>query len=127
MTHRDPLDLALPVAIVILTVLTLPAHMPQVAPGGNTSPFGAMMIKAANATQNLSASLNRLVLIASIGAGSVVTLAWCRVAISWFSNDPSKKITAKDRAKDAALGTFVLLAAVSGLAWGLAHWVLTGS
>jgi hypothetical protein len=86
-----------------------------------------MMIKAANATQNLSASLNRLVLIASIGAGSVVTLAWCRVAISWFSNDPSKKITAKDRAKDAALGTFVLLAAVSGLAWGLAHWVLTGS
>ncbi len=80
-----------------------------------------------NATTNLTTSLDRLVILAGLAAGAVVSLAWVRVALSWFSSDPSKKITAKDRARDALLGTFILLAAVSGLAWGLANWVLTGT
>ncbi len=79
-----------------------------------------------NATQNLSAVLDRAVLLVSIAAAGVITLVWSRVALSWFSHDPSKKVQAKERARDALVGSAILLAAVSGLAWGLASWVLTG-
>ncbi len=94
---------------------------------GHAIADGREMPAAANATTNLTSSLNRLVILASLAAGAVVSLAWVRVALSWFSTDTSKKITAKDRARDAMLGTFILLAAVTGLAWGLANWVLTGA
>ncbi len=82
---------------------------------------------ATNATGNLSAVLNRGVILVGIAASGVITLVWSRVAISWFSHDPTKKVQAKERARDALVGSMVLLAAVSGLAWGLAHWVLTGT
>ena len=82
---------------------------------------------AANATGNLSAAIGRAVLLVGLAAGGVVTLVWARVALSWFSHDPSRKVQAKERARDALVGSLVLLAAVSGLAWGLARWVLTGS
>jgi hypothetical protein len=98
-----------------------PAHERSAQSGNATGTAGT------NVTGNLTMSLDRLVLLAGLAAGAVVTLAWVRVALSWFSTDPTKKITAKDRARDALLGTFILLAAVSGLAWGLAHWVLTGT
>lgn len=98
-----------------------PAHERSTQSGNATGTAGT------NVTGNLTMSLDRLVLLAGLAAGAVVTLAWVRVALSWFSTDPTKKITAKDRARDALLGTFILLAAVSGLAWGLAHWVLTGT
>jgi hypothetical protein len=81
---------------------------------------------SANATGNLSASLGRLVLLVSLAAGAVITLAWSRVAVSWFSHDASKKVQAKERARDAMVGSLILVAAVSGLAWGLTQWVLTG-
>jgi hypothetical protein len=53
--------------------------------------------------------------------------SWARVALSWFSNDVTKKVQAKDRARDALIGTLLFTAAITGLVWGLAHWVLTGS
>lgn len=80
-----------------------------------------------NATGNLTASLGRVVFLVGLAASAVVTLVWSRVALSWFSHDPSRKVQAKERARDALIGSMVLLAAVTGLAWGLAHWVLTGS
>lgn len=125
---RAPLDIAWPVAVALLLLVSVPVHLLPNAPApAHPRASETATVTAANATGNLSASLNRLVVIASVAAGAVVTLAWIRVGISWFSNDPTKKVTAKDRARDAALGTFILLAAVTGLAWGLAHWVLTGS
>jgi hypothetical protein len=48
------------------------------------------------------------------------------VALSWFSNDVTKKVQAKERARDALVGTLLFTAALTGLVWGLAHWVLTG-
>lgn len=90
--------------------------------GRSTSLTGS----STNATQNLSSVLNRAVVLVSIAAAGVITLVWSRVALSWFSHDPSKKVQAKERARDALVGSAILLAAVSGLAWGLASWVLTG-
>ena len=76
---------------------------------------------------NFSAAVNRMVeLVGAAGAG-LLALVWARVALSWFSNDISKKVQAKDRARDALVGTLLFVAAVTGLVWGLAHWVVTGT
>lgn len=120
-------------AIIPTGAAVLPSSPSAMGPGAAHAQFGAERSRAltpsatANATGNLSAVLNRAVVLVGIAASGVVTLVWSRVAISWFSHDPTKKVQAKERARDALVGSMVLLAAVSGLAWGLAHWVLTGA
>lgn len=54
-------------------------------------------------------------------------MVWARVALSWFSHDSMKKVLAKERARDALIGTLLFVGAVSGLVWALANWVVTGT
>jgi hypothetical protein len=68
-----------------------------------------------------------MVELLGIAGSGLLSLVWARVALSWFSNDITKKVQAKDRARDALVGTLLFTAAITGLFWGLAHWVLTGS
>jgi hypothetical protein len=82
---------------------------------------------ATSAVSNLSAAIDRLVEILGLAGSGLLSLVWARVALSWFSNDITKKVQAKDRARDALIGTLLFMAAITGLFWGLAHWVLTGS
>jgi hypothetical protein len=71
--------------------------------------------------------MNRLVTLVAAAGGAVLALVWARVALSWFSNDIAKKVQAKDRARDALIGTLLFLGAVSGLAFALAQWVVSGT
>ncbi|MCI4362242.1 MAG: hypothetical protein L3J77_03525 [Thermoplasmata archaeon] len=80
-----------------------------------------------SAVGNFSAALDRIVVLLGAAGGGLLAIVWARVALSWFSNDVTKKIQAKDRARDALVGTLLFSAALSGLIWGLARWVLTGS
>jgi cytochrome c-type biogenesis protein CcmH/NrfG len=80
-----------------------------------------------SAVGNFTASIDRLVELLGLAGSGILALVWARVALSWFSNDITKKVQAKDRARDALIGTLLFVAAVSGLIWGLAHWVLTGT
>jgi hypothetical protein len=76
---------------------------------------------------NFTAAINRMVQLVGLAGSGILALVWARVALSWFSNDVTKKIQAKDRARDALIGTLLFVAAVTGLIWGLAHWVVTGT
>ena len=76
---------------------------------------------------NFTASLNRVVALLGLAGGGLLSIVWARVALSWFSHDVSKKIQAKERARDALVGTLIFTAAITGLIWGLAHWILTGT
>jgi hypothetical protein len=116
--------LALLFALLAAAAISLPvagaAPAPQVraaqAPTGNDSAVG-----------NFSAAIGRLVDLVGVAGSGLLALVWARVALSWFSHDISKKVQAKDRARDALIGTLLFVAALTGLVWGLAHWVLTGS
>ena len=79
------------------------------------------------AVANFTASINRLVELLALAGSGLLAVVWARVALSWFSNDITKKVQAKDRARDALIGTLLFVAAITGLFWGLAQWVLTGS
>ena len=82
---------------------------------------------APSAVANFTAAINRLVELVGLAGGGILALVWARVALSWFSHDVTKKIQAKDRARDALVGSLLFAAAVTGLMWGLAHWIVTGT
>ncbi len=113
--------LALAVVLLVLLSNIAEGHPTPSAPSGPSSdPTSA-------AVGNFSAAIDRLVELVALAGSGILSLVWARVALSWFSNDITKKVQAKDRARDALVGTLLFTAAVTGLFWGLAHWVLTGS
>jgi len=115
------------VVAVLLGILAV-APLPTVGmPATLTSPSSVTAATPSTPVSNFSASINRLVDLVALAGSGILSLVWARVALSWFSNDITKKIQAKDRARDALIGSLLFLAAVTGLLYGLAHWVLTGS
>jgi len=88
---------------------------------------GATGTTTASPVANFTASVNRVVALLGLVGGGLLSIVWARVALSWFSHDVSKKIQAKERARDALVGTLIFTAAITGLIWGLAHWILTGT
>jgi len=120
---------ALPAAFAALTLVLLgfvggtSLGVPPLAPLHPATSAGAN----GSAVANFSEVVNRIVVLLGLSGGGLLAIVWARVALSWFSNDVTKKIQAKDRARDALVGTLIFAAALSGLIWGLAQWVLTGA
>ncbi len=122
-----PAGLVVLAFVVLLLGVPLSAHPSPVAAdrevlaGTSSSPLNASPVA------NFSASIARLVDLLGVAGSGLLALVWARVALSWFSHDVTKKVQAKERARDALIGTLLFVAALSGLVWGLAHWVLTGT
>ncbi|MCI4336238.1 MAG: hypothetical protein L3K17_03450 [Thermoplasmata archaeon] len=112
-----------PVLVVLLGVPSGVAAMPAPHAASPARP----LTSAPSPVSNFTAAINRIVTLLGLSGGGLLAVVWARVALSWFSNDVTKKIQAKDRARDALIGTLLFTAALSGLIWGLAHWVLTGT
>ncbi|HTP56140.1 MAG TPA: hypothetical protein VML53_05715 [Thermoplasmata archaeon] len=109
-------------------LLLAPATVGLARPGtGPSDGLAGVHGGGAGPVANFTAAINRLVELVGVAGSGILALVWARVALSWFSNDVSKKIQAKDRARDALIGSLLFTAAVTGLAWGLAHWVVTGT
>jgi len=114
-------------------MLLAPVLLAGIVPGGGSVSvparpgFDASSSPPSGAVANFTASIDRLVDLVALAGSGLLALVWARVALSWFSNDITKKVQAKDRARDALIGTLLFVAAITGLFWGLAQWVLTGS
>lgn len=110
--------------MVVVVLVVTPAAAARPSPRDDVGRAAAV---AASAVGNFTAAVNRMVELVGLAGSGILALVWARVALSWFSNDITKKVQAKDRARDALIGTLLFTAAITGLFWGLAHWVLTGS
>jgi hypothetical protein len=121
---RAVVPLLLAVIVLVATMTTVPAAGASPEPA---APAPSAPVSNDSAVGNFSASIGRLVDLVGVAGSGLLALVWARVALSWFSHDISKKVQAKDRARDALIGTLLFVAALTGLVWGLAHWVLTGS
>jgi hypothetical protein len=119
------------VAAVLWTVLLLAGPTEAaLAPAPLAGPVGLdHRVEASTPTPvaNLTGAIQRTVSLLALSGSGLLAVVWTRVALSWFSNDVAKKVQAKDRARDALIGTVIFVAAVSGLLWGVAHWVVTGT
>ncbi len=118
-------------AKISLTILLLLAVVISGAPSASAHLVGSTYRTVATsntnpAVTNFTAAIDRLVTLAAAAGGGLLSLVWARVALSWFSHDSMKKVLAKERARDALIGTLLFVGAVSGLVWALANWVVTG-
>jgi hypothetical protein len=116
------------VLALLATASLVPASVAAApSPPGTPAANGAPPPTNNSAVGNFTGSIDRMVDLLGLAGGGILALVWARVALSWFSHDVTKKVQAKDRARDALVGTLLFVAAITGLIWGLAHWVLTGT
>ncbi len=120
-----PIGVLVPVVLASLLVMLGAGGASARPMAGPLRPSGTAT--SSGAVGNFTAVIDRLVELVGVAGSGLLALVWARVALSWFSNDVTKKIQAKDRARDALVGTLLFVGAVSGLVWGLAHWVVTGA
>jgi hypothetical protein len=112
---------------IVLFLAVVLSATPSASAQRYTPPGASAGATAPNpAVTNFTAAINRLVVLAAAAGGGLLSLVWARVALSWFSHDSMKKVLAKERARDALIGTLLFVGAVSGLVWALANWVVTG-
>jgi hypothetical protein len=118
-----------PTWTVVLPLLLL---LPVTGFAGHPTPLHTAVATAIpgatdSSVSNFTSAIQRIVTLLGLSGSGLLAIVWSRVALSWFSNDVSKKVQAKERARDALIGTILFTSAVSGLLFGLAHWVVTGA
>ncbi len=112
-------------AVGLLAIGAWPGPLPG---GGGGTPGPGLPAASTNpSVSNFTSALGRIVELLGLSGSGLLAIVWARVALSWFSNDVTKKVQAKERARDALIGTILFTAAVSGLLYGLAYWVVTGA
>jgi hypothetical protein len=112
---------------MVLALLAVPPPLMELDPGPRSSHPGPPPAVSPTPVSNFTAAVQRVVTLLGLSGGGLLAIVWARVALSWLSTDVTKKVQAKDRARDALIGSVLFVAALSGLVWGLAHWVVTGS
>lgn len=65
-------------------------------------------------------------IVASISA-VIIAILWIPIAISFFGADENKRYEAKARMKNAIIGTFIYVLAVSGVLYAVVSFIITGS
>ncbi|BAB59779.1 TVG0629505 [Thermoplasma volcanium GSS1] len=76
---------------------------------------------------SISSILSRLDTIVLSVSAVIISILWIPVALEFFSSDESKRISARTRLKNAAIGTFIYIMAVSGILYALVKYIITGS
>ena len=63
-----------------------------------------------------------------IGVSAVlISLLWIPIALNFFSTDEAKKYMAKEKLKNATIGTIIYVMAISGVIYTVFNYVVTGS
>ncbi len=65
-------------------------------------------------------------IVASISA-VIIAILWIPIAISFFGADENKRYEAKARMRNAIIGTFIYVLAVSGVLYAVISFIITGS
>ncbi|KAA8923484.1 hypothetical protein [Thermoplasma sp.] len=81
----------------------------------------------ASGGNNISNVLSRIDEIAISISAVLISLLWIPIAFEFFSTDENKRMIARTRLKNAAIGTFIYVLAVSGLLYAIFNYIITGS
>lgn len=79
-----------------------------------------------NSTIQLSGVVDRTLFVIGVISAGIISIVWVRVGIAFFSNDPNKKIRAKDMAIQAIIGSVIIIMALSGIIYALLHYIILG-
>lgn len=59
-------------------------------------------------------------------AALLIAILWVPIAIGYFSRDLDRKADAKERTKDALIGTIIFIMAITGILYGVIHYIVVG-
>lgn len=75
---------------------------------------------------SINAMMGRVDDIAISISAVLITLLWIPIALNFFSTDENRKILARERLKNAAIGTVIYIMAISGILFAVFNYVVTG-
>ncbi len=78
------------------------------------------------AITGISAILGRIMDLAISVSAIFIALLWIPIAINFFSTDEEKRYTAKERLKNAAIGTAIYIMAITGVIYSVFNYIITG-
>jgi hypothetical protein len=111
--------LALALTLVIITVVpvafvhgTATNQYPVPSASDNASTINGMVQRAFGIIAGVS--------------GLIIAILWVPIAIGYFSKDMDRKADAKERTKDALIGTVIFVMAVSGVLYAVVHYIVAG-
>lgn len=70
--------------------------------------------------------LNRIYTIVLSVSAILIAILWIPIALGFFSTDENKRYESRIRLKNALIGTFIYVFAVSGFLYALVHYVVIG-
>jgi hypothetical protein len=78
------------------------------------------------AIASINAMMGRIDDIAISVSAVLITLLWIPIALNFFSTDEHKNYMARERLKNATIGTVIYIMAISGILFTLFNYVVTG-
>ncbi|MEM0138605.1 MAG: hypothetical protein QW100_02610 [Thermoplasmatales archaeon] len=88
------------------------SQMQPQSPGSNATAISAIVQRAFDIIAGVS--------------GLIIAILWIPIALGYFSKDLDRKSDAKERTKDALIGTVIFVMAVSGVLYAVVHYVVAG-
>lgn len=70
--------------------------------------------------------LNRTYEIVGSVSAILIAILWIPIAIGFFGPDENKRYEARVRLRNAIIGTFIYVIAVSGVLYALVYYIVTG-
>lgn len=75
----------------------------------------------------LTTIVNRLYEVVISVSAVIIAILWVPIAISFFGSDENRRYEARSRLKNALIGTFIYVIAVSGVLYAVVNFIVTGS
>ncbi len=85
-----------------------------------------LMAQIATSVQ-LTTIVNRLYEVVISISAVIIAVLWIPIAISFFGSDENRRFEARARLKNALIGTFIYVIAVSGVIYAVVNYIVTGS
>ncbi len=110
--------------ILALTILIISVVPVSYVHGATTTQ--ALQFGAYNNASLLNVVMQRALGIIAGISGVIIAILWIPIAMGYFSKDLDRKADAKERTKDALIGTVIFVMAVSGVLYAVVHYIVTG-
>jgi hypothetical protein len=70
--------------------------------------------------------LNRIYAVVASVSAIIIAVLWIPIALGFFGADENRRYEARIRLKNALIGTFIYVVAVSGLLYTIVNYLITG-
>lgn len=87
----------------------------------------SILIAQIATSAQLTTIVNRLYEVVISISAVIIAVLWIPIATSFFGSDENRRFEARARLKNALIGTFIYVVAISGVLYAVVNYIVTGS